>query len=1128
MAAFVATTAVIGSLFVGSASSATPVPEAPVASSAIGGTVSDADTGVGLAGITVSIVSESTEAVALSRSTTSASDGTYSFAGLEMGIYALDINDGSGAYAPERRGSLVLEAGLETTENVALYRQPSPPVSVSVSDVPSYTLTGTVSSEGEPVEGLIVNVFDTDFLASHHDVTDATGSYSITDIAGATVSVSTEPTDVYLSHLETVSLTEGETVYDFTLDRVPTGPGSISGAILDRATGDPIADAFVSLNGLGNEVFGVSESTTSDVNGLYSFENLPLGSYEIRAYRIDMSDEGITEYQPLSVYVLLDDARQSRVRDVSLTAVPTGSGVISGCVAEPDSTPIPSLTLIITEVQLGPSFPNRFDVVTDVDGCYSVDELPAGTYELSYVDFDSVYTGIDYADSLVTLETDASTVEKNLVLARYPVGTATLEGSLTDTRTGLPIEGVQVRLTSTADLDRYVSTVTDADGLWSFPDLAAGDYLYLFSDDSNRFEITFELSPVVPIADGATVVRVDTLTSIVAGTGSLSGRVRDAVTHAGIAGADILLGRERGGYLVAPVVTDENGNYSVDELPAGRYFVLATAPGYFSVETPIEIGVGAETLNLPLRSETPEGAGDGIIRGVVTDALGEPLYGSGVTATSFGGDGQATYRFAQTNADGEFEMSGLALREWTVSVGSSSFENAPVDLSVTLTALEPVVELDVVLGAANRIAGVIDLSAVPRGGTDGLELGVFDAATGALRGWGVINAITGTYFTSSLADGDYVVMVYSSNAFRELDSFSVSPAFWVESVPTGSANRDDASVISLSGGEVVTGVDFTLSEGGSISGRVSVATPDAVVGLAPGTIVKVVAYRLAGGTWVPVPLLNDIVSSYSDSRYSLIGLSEGDYRLEFTDYYGGDRALATTYNGGGTVFDEAPIITVEAGDQLTGRDVVMSVQRPSSPPSTLVLDDLGDGVSGLEGQIGLPNNPNEGDTVTITLDEEFAGEWVSVWANSAPTRIGDWAKVTSSGTIAVTLPAGLVGAHRIAVQDAEGMLVGWAPVTIVRKPVATDSGSGSGAPRVTAPITNPPAVVDTSAGAPQAASPDQDSPVTDAEESPETTVETLASDEPGPGPDLWIWIAVIGGILALVVAATVVLRRRSA
>ncbi len=1129
MAAFVATTAVIGSLFVGSASSATPVPEAPVASSAIGGTVTDADTGVGLAGITVSIVSEPTAEESASRSITSASDGTYSFAGLETGLYTLEFVDHSGVFAPASRGPLVLEAGLAMTEDVALSATEPRTISVAVPDASTYSLTGTVTSEGVPVQGVIVRVFDAEFSRSHQGVTDENGNYSVTDIEGSSVSVSTDATEIYQAHLETVSLTLGGTVYDFTLNRVPTGSGSISGVILDRATGNPIVGASVLLSGIDEGAFGVTRSTTSDENGAYAFGSLPLASFEIRADRVDSSDTGITEYSPSSVFVLLSESRQSRVRDVRLDAVPTGSGVIAGCVTETDSTPIPDLTLFVAEVQLGPSSPRSLSVTTDSTGCYSLGELTAGTFEIRYSSVAPIYTGIDPAESLVTLDTDSSTVEKNLVLARYPIGTGILEGSLTDTRTGLPIEGVGVRLISLAYQDRTLNATTDVDGRWSFSDLAEGDYVYLLVDESNRFETSLEPSPVVSIADGATVVRVDTLTSVVAGTGSLSGRVRDAETHAGIAGADILLSRERGGYLVAPVVPDENGDYSVEELPAGRYWVLATAPGYFSVETPIEIGAGAETLNLPLRVDTPLGDGDGVIRGVVTNPLGEPIYRASVNASSLNSDGRYTYRYVLTDADGVFEMSGLAVGEWDVTIGGDSFETAPADLTVTLTALDPVVELDVVLGAANMITGFIDLSTVPTDGTYGLELLVFDAATGAIRGWGSINLVTGTYFTTALADGEYVVMLRTSNAFLDPGAFSVSPAFWVASVPTGSANFDEASVIALSGGEVVSGVDFSVSQGASISGRVSVATADAVVDLAPGTIVEVVAYRRAGDTWMLVPLLNDIVSSYSDGEYSLVGLSPGDYRLEFYDYYGGDRALATTYNGGGTVFDEAPIITVGEGDQLTGRDVVMSVPRPAVPPSTLVLDDLGDDINGFEGQIGIPSNPTEGDTVTITIDDEFAGEWVSVWANSAPTRIGDWARVTANGTVAVTLPAGLVGAHRIAVQDAEGMLVGWAPVTIARKSTVTDPGAGAGAPRVNAPTTNQPAVVDAPASVLPTTSDNEVDAGDGTEESPEATEPTATRDESGAGADAWIWIPVAGGLLVLLVAGVIVgVRRRTA
>ena len=80
--------------------------------------------------------------------------------------------------------------------------------------------------------------------------------------------------------------------------------------------------------------------------------------------------------------------------------------------------------------------------------------------------------------------------------------------------------------------------------------------------------------------------------------GQLTGVVRDP-TGSVVPGVTVTV---TGATLIAPrtVVTDEDGEYMVDALPAGRYLVTAAFNGFEPTSTAIGVGATAVTLDLVL------------------------------------------------------------------------------------------------------------------------------------------------------------------------------------------------------------------------------------------------------------------------------------------------------------------------------------------------------------------------------------------------------------------------------------------------------------------------------------------------------------------------------------------------
>lgn len=115
---------------------------------------------------------------------------------------------------------------------------------------------------------------------------------------------------------------------------------------------------------------------------------------------------------------------------------------------------------------------------------------------------------------------------------------------------------------------------------------------------------------------------------------------------------------------------------------------------------------------------------------------------------------------------------------------------------------------------------------------------------------------------------------------------------------------------------------------------------------------------------------------------------------------------------------------------------------PGIAPAPVPEDEL---TEPARGRITItPPTVAPGERVTVTLDAGAAGE--TVWASlySTPASLGS-AVVGADGSFTVTIPAGTAaGAHRLAVQDAAGALIGWGDVTVTGGASGGGSGGGTG------------------------------------------------------------------------------------
>ena len=165
------------------------------------------------------------------------------------------------------------------------------------------------------------------------------------------------------------------------------------------------------------------------------------------------------------------------------------------------------------------------------------------------------------------------------------VGSGTLDGTVTDSSTGLPLEGVAI------------TAVWAGGGTWNDTTDAAGYYnmtvpIGLYDITAAKFAYISETALSVEVFEDTTTTQNFALDP--APQFAVSGTVKDAVTNAPLyAQVEVV------GIPVTPVWTDPGtGAYSID-VPAGSYTFRASAASHQPVDQPLVVD-GDETLNFLL------------------------------------------------------------------------------------------------------------------------------------------------------------------------------------------------------------------------------------------------------------------------------------------------------------------------------------------------------------------------------------------------------------------------------------------------------------------------------------------------------------------------------------------------
>ncbi|WP_051314637.1 carboxypeptidase regulatory-like domain-containing protein [Alteribacter aurantiacus] len=415
-------------------------------------------------------------------------------------------------------------------------------------------------------------------------------------------------------------------------------PGRIEGQLRDPE-GNPITGPNLWVR-LLDQTGTLILTVLANPDGSFVFEGVAAGGYFINAVApgFARSNTGVivNSNQTTTVTVTLE-------RDPSRIE---GRVVIQGT-----TTGIAGATVIVR---------NRADLfvgraITDPNGFFVIENMPSGFFTITADSegFGSQSVGIQ----LLPNETTRVTLELSETIGSVAGGVINLD-------TGEDLAGVTISIRNFQNvLIRRV--ITNDLGEFLIEGLAPGTYL--ISADLQGFST--QILSVFVLGNQTSVASF----ALVPDPFTISGRVTANGTP--IAGATVRARDAVSGLIIAADITDDNGEYFLNGLAAGTYFIVATAPGFGAAVQEVS-GVRGESLivNLQLSLQASN------VVGVVEDAVTGQLL-SNVRVTIIRPDGTVLLRVV-TDENGFYEILGFLPGTYTLVFFREDYQARTVQFSV--------------------------------------------------------------------------------------------------------------------------------------------------------------------------------------------------------------------------------------------------------------------------------------------------------------------------------------------------------------------------------------------------------------------------------------------------------------
>ena len=719
-------------------------------------------------------------------------------------------------------------------------------------------------------------------------------------------------------------------------------------------------------------------SVQLEADGRYTFTDLPAGSFKIQfsGYRSGAVSQwygGASSYEAATPVTV---AAGQAVTGIDVTLAKGAS--ISGRITAPTGVDLASVGVSVQTAN------DYFWGQLDADGTYTVSDLPAGSFRVAFLANNSGavtqwYGGASSFEAATQIPVVTGQAVTGIDAAL--VKGATISGKIT-APPGVDLTSLSVSAWQPSRSYASEGQVGD-DGNFKISGLSAGAYKIKFEGRrSGALEqwytgaSTFEDAKALTVTTGQDLAGIN---ATMVKAASISGKIMapadvdPSTIQVTARDAASSFGSSYFGY------TNEVGEYAVTGLPAGSYKIEFSSyqsnvlTQWYKNATSFESGTAvALTSGQDVAGVDATLAKAATISGKVTAPAGVDLRAINVAIHAADG---STLKYAQVDADGNYLAVGLATGRYKVEFttdntgalgqwygGASSFESAT---EVAVTAGQDVTGINAQLVKGASIAGKVT---APAGVDVGLVYVDVTSASNTRFGSRSIRVNPdGNYKVQGLPEGSYRI------GFRPDDSGALP--LWYPNAASATA----ATAVSVGTGQDVANINATLVKGASVSGKVTVP-----------------AGFSAGGLTVSLTRTDNprAYSSYvfveADGSYKIVGLSAGDFRLEFLDTASG---LLDPNGRDGTT------VTLAAGQDLSGVNTTMtkgatiggrvSVPAGADAASVSVSAVRDDGaVFGIGSQLGLDGSYKVKGLAAGTYKVSFAGGdsgALSEWYDNAPT-----------------------------------------------------------------------------------------------------------------------------------------------
>jgi hypothetical protein len=926
----------------------------------ISGTVTAAAGGAALSSVSVEIYDSSAYYVGYAYTNAS---GVYTTSGLPTGTYYAFFRPNSAGYVRTLYANVPCPTYPTTSGSSGCLLSSGTPISVTSPNTTSGinaalsaggSISGTVtnSSTSAAVANVEVDAYYLMPSGSTYSIgwatTNAQGAYSIAGLPTGSYylrtynslglvneaynNIACSPNSCSVTSGAQVSVTSPNTTsgIDFAL----TPGGTIAGTVRAASNSAGIGSATVDVyNSAGTRVAG----TTADSSGVYSVPGLNPGSYYVRfsasGYLAQLyasltcgTSCTITNGTPVTV----TSAVTTSSIDGSLAVAGTITGTVTNAAT---SAPVASATVYV----YSSSGSSAGSASTNSQGQYSVSGLSTGSYYVrtsptGYLG--QLYNGIacPFNSCSVTSGTAVSVTTGSTTSGiNFPLSTGgSITGTVTDAATSAGVASATVTLYSSTG-SSLTSTSTNAQGVYTISGIGTGSY-YLRSAATGYITQVYNglacPGGACTITNGTAVaVTSPNATSGInfplAVGGTISGTVTNAATSAAVLSAYVYAYNSTGSQ-VGSAATDGQGAYSIRGLATGSYYLLTSPSGYvaqlyngtacpfgsctLTTGTPVSVTAGSTTGSINFALAT-----GGTITGTVTNAAtSAPVYNAYLLLYSSAGSSLTS---AYSNAQGVYTISGIPtgtyyLRSSLSGYVTQMYNNVTCPYNsctvtngtpIAVTAPNTVSSINFALSTGATISGTVT-NAATSAAVSGATVYVY-SNTGSSLGSVSTNS-QGQYSFAGLSTGSYYVRTVATGYITQLYS----------GIACVSCSVTSGTAVSVTQPNTTSGVNFALSPGATISGRVTDAGTSAGIANA-----YVYVYTSSG---------SQVGGVYTDSSgaYSVTGLTTGSYYvLTYPSGYVGQLYSGVTCMGGNCYpYTSGTAVSVTAPDTATGINFALS------------------------------------------------------------------------------------------------------------------------------------------------------------------------------------------------------------